>query len=939
MKKSFLLIFTSILIFEGTIYGQGGNLGNNSLPGGFLGFNGIGLPQVLQIRNDFNERIMMYTNATLRQRINAFNTGNNINGHTFDRSGFMAIGTDNNGLMTVPARGAFSMLHLNGGFGGFQTAGHHDWMNTGITFTDNGDLAYIGVRRMVDDNNNPINNTNEFVVLWSNNPNAAAGPDDMCFRFSNNQGRAGNDIDPNLTLNSDGDGLHIARFTGLGNMGLGPTFGINNALYVAPQSLMHMSRDNNKATWLQITNQNGTGQTATDGLRLGFRNTNVSPNGEGYLRWQENTAFLIQTDWNNASGGINNGERMRITTINSPGVPNPAAPFINNTTRVAISHQGNQPVTAPRSLLHLGYNTGLFSVPQGSTDGWRDWMDIGTFTSNGTDNMYVGLKREAGAVPANDRHDAIINWGDNDGTSPLPNGPDNLRFIFTSTTTGTGNPPANSNNGLEVARFDPQLASTIAAPNYGMMGIGDFSPAGPNALPALAVDAKLDIDGDLRIRQVTEDTNSIRVLVIDTSDLNRVHYRDITDLTGFGSLCGSTTPLQLIGNSEVQLNNFDFHFSGNGADKTQNNVGIGTQCNFPLAAKLMVNQNTTNEASTGVYVRNGDNSDAIDGSPISLFAITTGNDLQTGCNTVAGWFEARPSSGQQNIALCVPQNGGVVNIGFATPDLTTPPTEPNVCANQLGAGGSIFSINGNGFATGMFMGASDIVFKKNIAPITDALAKVKKLNGVYYDYDNTNYPSINFSTERQVGLIAQNVDTVLTEVTVFDSSLQAYTMDYSRINALLIEAIKEQDDKVDSLEQLTETQDSINNDLENRLAVLEQCINEANLCSSTSRTTNTINENTGQSIELSNLNAIILDQNLPNPFAENTTITYSIPDDIMEAQLLFYDMNGRIIKQVDITDRGESKLTVYGNNLEKGIYTYSLIADGKLIATKKMLKQ
>ena len=26
-------------------------------------------------------------------------------------------------------------------------------------------------------------------------------------------------------------------------------------------------------------------------------------------------------------------------------------------------------------------------------------------------------------------------------------------------------------------------------------------------------------------------------------------------------------------------------------------------------------------------------------------------------------------------------------------------------------------------------------------------------------------------------------------------------------------------------------------------------------------------------------------------------------------------------------------------NLEKGIYTYSLIADGKLIATKKMVKQ
>ena len=145
----------------------------------------------------------------------------------------------------------------------------------------------------------------------------------------------------------------------------------------------------------------------------------------------------------------------------------------------------------------------------------------------------------------------------------------------------------------------------------------------------------------------------------------------------------------------------------------------------------------------------------------------------------------------------------------------------------------------------------------------------------------------------------------------------------------MVEAIKEQDNKIES-------KDSVINNLETRLAALESCINNANICSSSAKATN---NNNGQTIELSNLNAIILDQNLPNPFAENTTITYNIPDDVMDAQLLFYDMNGRIIKQVDITDRGESSLTVYGDKLEQGIYTYSLIADGKLIATKKMVKQ
>lgn len=113
------------------------------------------------------------------------------------------------------------------------------------------------------------------------------------------------------------------------------------------------------------------------------------------------------------------------------GVNNPAG-LGTNLTRVAISHNPAQPVTRPLSLLHLGYNTGLSSTPVGSTDGWRSWMDIGTFTTNGTDNIYVGLKNEGA-----DRSDAVINWGDNqNGGLAGGVGPDHLRFIFTSTTTG-----------------------------------------------------------------------------------------------------------------------------------------------------------------------------------------------------------------------------------------------------------------------------------------------------------------------------------------------------------------------------------------------------------------------------------------------------------------------------------------------------------------------
>ena len=532
--------------------------------------------------------------------------------------------------------------------------------------------------------------------------------------------------------------------------------------------------------------------------------------------------------------------------------------------------------------------------------------------------------------------------GDNGGNNPLT-GSDHLRFIFTETTTSTipGNAPATSNNGLEVARFDPKLATTLTAPNYGMMGIGDWTTAF-NILPVNVIDAKLDIDGDLRIRQVTQDNTLTQVLVIDPTDHNRVHWKDITPIIGggFGSICGSATPLQLTGNSEVQLNNFDFHFTGIGGNMQQNNVGIGTNCQTPLAGKLHVNRTSTDLATTAAYILNNDASNNNSSSSVGLFVKNSAVDVpNTPCRSVAGWFETvSDPAGETGFALYVPDAGGRVSIGFGFNNMQPDNNEPDVCGLVINSG-ALLEVNGDIYTSGLITGPSDINFKKNITPITNALAKVKKLNGVYYDYDNTNFVNLNFSTERQVGLIAQNVDTVLTEVTKYDSTLQAFTMDYSRINALLIEAIKEQQNQIDSMNVLVATQDSINSDLEDRLATLEACINNIGICNNNGGGNGNGNKVSSQSVTLENTTSIVLDQNLPNPFAESTQINFVIPDDVLSAKMLFYDMSGRIINEVNINDRGNGTLTVYGENLEKGIYTYSLIADGKLIATKKMVKK
>ena len=78
-------------------------------------------------------------------------------------------------------------------------------------------------------------------------------------------------------------------------------------------------------------------------------------------------------------------------------------------------------------------------------------------------------------------------------------------------------------------------------------------------------------------------------------------------------------------------------------------------------------------------------------------------------------------------------------------------------------------------------------------------------------------------------------------------------------------------------------------------------------------------------------------QNTPNPFSENTTISYQIAEDVKDASLYIYDMNGKQIKRFSINERGILSTTINGSDLDAGMYLYSLIADDQIINTKRMV--
>lgn len=80
-----------------------------------------------------------------------------------------------------------------------------------------------------------------------------------------------------------------------------------------------------------------------------------------------------------------------------------------------------------------------------------------------------------------------------------------------------------------------------------------------------------------------------------------------------------------------------------------------------------------------------------------------------------------------------------------------------------------------------------------------------------------------------------------------------------------------------------------------------------------------------------------LGQNDPNPFADVSRIEVNIPSEVKSALLCFYDMSGKQVQQSTLNERGKFTVPVQGSDFVPGMYLYSLITDGKVVETRRMV--
>jgi len=339
-------------------------------------------------------------------------------------------------------------------------------------------------------------------------------------------------------------------------------------------------------------------------------------------------------------------------------------------------------------------------------------------------------------------------------------------------------------------------------------------------------------------------------------------------------------------------------------------IGIGITTPH---AKLHIIGGSEANLTTGGFFIMGDTS--------SLNMVMDNNEIQVRNNNLSNTLFINPAGGLVQTGDDLDVNGNAINLGSAeqisdggSNIIASNSSFVPVTDNARSLGNStnrwldVWAVDGS-------INTSDMRDKKNIRDLNYGLNDVMKLHPVKFNWKT------GVNQNDKIGLIAQELQKVIPEVvrdyefktdeaTGKNEKVASERMGvmYADLIPVLIIAIQQQQKEIEALKMLVNQNQSIAN-------TTQQNINSAPVV----------------------LSSASLEQNVPNPLTNTTSVRYNLPANAKSSHLIITDMSGKTIKQIELNKTGAGIINIDAAALHGGTYNYSLVMDGKIIDTKRMV--
>jgi hypothetical protein len=567
---------------------------------------------------------------------------------------------------------------------------------------------------------------------------------------------------------------------------------------------------------------------------------------EGYftvvLDFNDANAFKGEAQWLEIGvrpGHENDPNTYEVLSPRQEVTPTPYALYALNTAGLRLPYSGNVADGGPVfSIANSGSGMGISGAGSPGVFGESSSENgvVGESTASGYSGVYGHNPDGVGVRGRSENNDGVEGWTDANDKSGV--------YGYSSAGTGvTGRSEAAAGRGVFGKHVSSGNYGIVGDPNYGVYGTG--SSAGVRG----------DSSSSDGVVGWTSNSNKSGVYGYSNAGIGVTGRSEATSGRGVFGKNVPTGNYGILGDPNYAA--YGEHASGSYGYIGGSSYGVYGKGVGEFGAGVYGESGTVGVFGTGgsIGVQGGADGIGVAGTSTSGTGVSgSSGSGRGGYFTSSSGYGLIVEDGSVGIGTTSPQASGlhVKKYGGATaiycqvlqqmPFATATGIYCDVFAADVGGAGIICKVEGDGgtgvdangptydfYASGPgtdYGSASSVRWKSDIQPIDDALGKVLRLRGVYFDWD------AGHGGHHDVGMVAEEVGEVLSEIVSYEQNgVDATGMDYSRLTPLLVEAVKALKTEVDELQGQIAARDAIvgalrerDKKMESRLAGMETLV-------------------------------------------------------------------------------------------------------------------